>query len=237
MKILEEENTELKIHPPKLICDIPLGDVRPPLPNKHAAIAIIGSAGSGKSSWAISLLTDKLAYKKVFHNVFFVIPPHSRASVANKIFEKHDQEKLYDELTPEILQEIKSKVEHESEEGFNSLLVIDDCTVFLKVKSNEILLRSLIYNRRHLKLSIWVLSQSYTQLPLSIRKCMSHLVLVGKPKNKKEYESIFEELIFLQKDQGDELIKYVFKKPHDFLLSNIETGELYRNFNKLILSD
>lgn len=237
MKIEEEENIELKIHPPKLLCDIPLGDVRSPLPNKHAAIAIIGSAGSGKSSFAISLLTDKLAYKKVFHNVYFVIPPHSRASVANKIFEKHDQEKIYDELTPEILQEIKSTVEHESEEGFNSLLVIDDQTAFLKVKSNEMLLKNLIYNRRHLKLTIWILSQSYTQLPLSIRKCMSHLVLVGKPKNKKEYESIFEELIFMPKDQGDELIKYVFKKPHDFLLSNIETGELYRNFNKLILSN
>ena len=100
---------------------MPLGDVRPPLPNKHAAIGIIGSAGSGKSSWAISLLTNKLAYKNVFHNVYFIIPPHSRASVANKIFEKHDQEKIYDELTPTILEEIKTKVEQESEEGFNSL--------------------------------------------------------------------------------------------------------------------
>ena len=236
MKIEEEDNKELKITPPKLLCDIPLGDVRAPLPNKHAAFAICGSAGSGKSSWAISLLTNKLAYKKVFENVFFIIPPHSRASVANKIFERHDQEKIYDELTPEILQEIKTKVEHESEEGFNSLLVIDDCTVYLKNKSNEVLLKDLIYNRRHRKLTIWLLAQSYTQLPLAIRKCMSHLVLF-KPRNKKEYESIFEELIFLPKEKGDELIKYVFKGQHDFLFSDLERNELYRNFNKLTLSE
>jgi ABC-type dipeptide/oligopeptide/nickel transport system ATPase component len=237
MKIDEEENTELRIKPPTMNCDKPISDtILPPLPTTHSAFGIIGSAGSGKSSWAISLLTNKKAYKKVFENVFFVIPPHSRASVSNKIFEKHDPDKIYDELTPEILEEIKSKVEDESDGGFNSLLVIDDCTVYLKNKSNEMLLKNLIYNRRHLKLTIWLLAQSYTQIPLGVRKCLSHLVLF-KPKNKKEYSSIFEELIFLPKEQGDEIIKYIFQKPHDFMYSNIGTNELYRNFNKLTLTD
>jgi adenosyl cobinamide kinase/adenosyl cobinamide phosphate guanylyltransferase len=237
MKIDEEENTELKIKPPGMNCDKPISDlILPPLPTTHSAFGIIGSAGSGKSSWAISLLTNKKAYKKVFENVYFVIPPHSRASVSNKIFEKHDQEKIYDELTPEILEEIKSKVQAESEEGFNSLLVIDDCTVYLKNKSNEMLLKNLIYNRRHLKLTIWLLAQSYTQIPLGVRKCLSHLVLF-KPKNKKEYSSIFEELIFLPKEQGDKIIKYIFKKPHDFMYSNIGTNEIFRNFNKLTLTN
>jgi adenosyl cobinamide kinase/adenosyl cobinamide phosphate guanylyltransferase len=237
MKIDDEENTELRIKPPTMNCDKPISDtILPPLPTTHSAFGIIGSAGSGKSSWAISLLTNKKAYKKVFENVFFIIPPHSRASVSNKIFEKHDQEKIYDELTPEILEEIKAKVEDESEGGFNSLLVIDDCTVHLKNKSNEMLLKNLIYNRRHLKLTIWLLAQSYTQIPLGVRKCLSHLVLF-KPKNKKEYSSIFEELIFLPREQGDEIIKYIYQRQHDFMYSNIGTNELYRNFNKLTLTD
>ena len=236
MIIKEIENHELQIKPPKLVCDMPLGDVSPPLPNTHAAIGIIGSAGSGKSSWAISLLTNKKAYKGVFHNVFFIIPPHSRASVAHKIFEKHDQDKIYDELTPSILEEIKAKIDHEADEGFNSLLVIDDCTVYLKNKANEMLLKELIYNRRHRKLSIWLLSQSFTQLSLSIRKCLSHLVLF-KCRNKKEYSSVFEELIFLDKDVAEKVVQHIYKDPHDFMFSNIETNTIYRNFNKLEIGE
>ena len=152
MHITEEKN-ELEIRPPEMFCDKPLGDNIPyPLPNKHSAIGIIGSPRSGKTSFAISLLSSTgkyRAYRRIFHNIYFVIPPNSRQSINSKIFEKHDKDKVYDELTPSILEEIKNKVMKESEEGYNSLLVIDDCTVYLKNKENEKLLKDLIFNRRH----------------------------------------------------------------------------------------
>jgi predicted neutral ceramidase superfamily lipid hydrolase len=106
--------------------------------------------------------------------------------------------------------------------------------VYLKNKDNEAMLKKLIFNRRHIHLSVWLLTQSFTQLPLSIRKTLSHFLLF-KPRNKKEAESIFEELIFIPKEISEAVMTYTFKGKHDFLFGNVETGTLYRNFNELVI--
>jgi hypothetical protein len=108
--------------------------------------------------------------------------------------------------------------------------VIDDQTAFLKTASNERLLKYLIFNRRHLRLSIFLLAQSYNQVPLSIRKT---LFTMFAPPNKKEYQSLFEELIFLPKDTADDIVRFAFQNRHDTLMGSTLDGKLYRNFNLL----
>jgi hypothetical protein len=49
-------------------------------------------------------------------------------------------------------------------------------------------------------------------MPLSIRKTISHF-LSYEPRNKKEFTAIFEELIFLDREQGEALTRFVFDKP------------------------
>ena len=193
-----------KIIAPKFKCDNALGDEIPaPLPCMNFAMGIFGNAGSGKTSFLMSLLTSRRpnkVYRGVFDHVYFIMPPHSRASLASSLFDDHPPEKVYDDLDEEVLEEIleKAKETASSEESGNSLIIIDDCTANLKDKAVEKLLRKIIFNRRHYHISLIVLAQSYNQVPLALRKTLSNFICF-RPANKKEVESIFTELVFQPK--------------------------------------
>ena len=90
----------------------------------------------------------------------------------------------------------------------NNLLIMDDVTASLKILDVQMLLEKLIYNRRHCRLSIIYLVQSYNAMPLAIRNKISHLVCY-KPRNKKEMAAIWEDLIFLDKETGKALQRFV----------------------------
>lgn len=232
MKITEYINP-LTWQPPQLSCDNPISkQIKEPLPNTAHFMAFIGAAGSGKTSAAISWLTNKDMYHKVFNNIFVVMPPNSRASLAGNIFKNHPPEKLFDDLTFSVLDFVKSYCETESPLDHHSLLFIDDCAAALKDANIQKILKSLIFNRRHLKLSIQIMTQSYNQMNLSIRKNLSHAVIF-KPRNRKELEIIFSELMFLSKDEQLKLANHVWKEPHSFLYMNTGSNKLYKNFNLL----
>ena len=235
--MITEEQLESapKIIAPKFLCDYSLGEIPDPLPCGSFFWSIIGAPGSGKSSYLISLLSARRpnrAYRGVFEDVYFMVPPASQASVGTSLFLDHPPEKIYPELTGATLGDVMSKVEASAEEGYSSLLVIDDMTASLKDKEVEKLLRKMAFNRRHLHLSIFLLSQNYNQIPLSIRKTFSHFTMFKSP-NKKEFSNIFEELIYQPKQIADEIVRYVFKDKRDTLYGVVTTGQLYRNFSRL----
>ena len=236
VKITEHES-DFKIHAPKMLCDEVLSDEIPAmLPNKNFVMYIAGAMGSGKSSSVVSLLTGKganKAYRKVFENIYFVIPPNSRASLAGSLFMKHPEDKMYDELNSQTLNDIHSKLMKESSEGYNSLVVLDDVAYALKKKENSEGLEKIVKNHRHLRCSLMIIGQTFNSLPLSIRKVISHLLLCGAPRNKKEYISMFDEMLDIPKHEADEIMQYVFKNKHDQLFLDKWNGALYRNFNKL----
>ncbi len=70
-----------------------------------------------------------------------------------------------------------------------------------------------------------ILVQSYNAIPLSIRKTLSHF-LSYKPRNKKDYVAIFQESIFLDKEQGEALTRFVFDAPYQFLFADVNTNQL-----------
>ena len=98
-----------------------------------------------------------------------------------------------------MLNGILEFVKEDAEEKYNSLLILDDVTTSLKDKGLQHLLKQTIFNRRHYRLSIMILVQIYNAMPISIRKTLSHLSSY-KPRNKKKYVAIFEELILLYKE-------------------------------------
>ena len=92
----------------------------------------------------------------------------------------------------------------DGEEKLSNFLIMDDVTASLKNRDVQMLLIQLINNRRHYRLSIICLVQSYNVMPLAIRKTIVHLVCYN-PRNKKEMAAIWEELIFLDKETGEAL--------------------------------
>jgi hypothetical protein len=80
------------------------------------------------------------------------------------------------------------------------------------------------------------LVQSYNAMPLSIRKTLSHFISY-KPRNKKELTAIFEELIFLDRDQGETLTRFVFDAPYQFLFADVNTNQLNKKFDRVTVKD
>ena len=124
----------------------------------------------------------------------------------------------------------------DAEEKMSSLLIMDDVTASLKNLEIQMLLKKIIFNRRHYRLSIICLVQSYNAMPLSVRKTISHLACY-KPRNKKEMAAIWEELIFLDKETGEALQRFVFDKPYSFLFACADTNELTKKFDRILIKD
>lgn len=237
MKITEYENP-LVVVPPGMNCDRPIRESIPdPLPKTASFMGFIGAPGSGKTSLMMSLLTNPETYSKCFHHIFFVCPATSRASINGDPWAKHPQEKLFDELTPQVLEFVHEFSKVASAEKQYTLLILDDCAVELKQKENERILKYLAYNRRHLKLTIWIMSQSYIALPLSIRKALSHCIMF-RPRNKKETQTIYDELLFLPKEQHELLTNHIFPEDDEygFLFLDTNRGRIHKRFNYLELS-
>ena len=120
------------------------------------------------------------------------MPTHSRNSLKNNIFEYHPEEKMYDELNTDSITDIYQKLKSYSDENENTLLILDDVGASLKDHTILKSLKTIIYNRRHLKCKIVMLIQSYKSSPLDIRKLVTNVFMI-KP-SKMEFETLFSEL-------------------------------------------
>ena len=96
-------------------------------------------------------------------------------------------------------------------------------------------LKKLIYNRRHLKCNLIITAQSFTNIPLDIRKNIQNLILI-KP-SKKEMELVFDELFETKKDIFLDIMRMAFDEKHNFLFLNIPTQRLFKNFDEIVIQD
>ena len=53
--------------------------------------------------------------------------------------------------------------------------------------------------------------------------------------NKKEMENIFSEQIEQHKDKFSDVLKILFKDPHDFFFIDTNTQRLFNNWNEIII--
>ena len=223
------KRSQLDFKPPDFLCDKVIHpQITPPLPQTAHAMLICGAPGSGKTSMMVSLLQEKQAYRKVFDHVFVVMPPSSARSLKKNIFAEHD--KMFDDLDVDTMETILEQTRESTKEKENSLVIIDDFGAALKDKDIQRQLKELIWNRRHLRTSIWILVQSYVSVPLQLRKAVSHLIAY-KPRNKVEFHKIFEELIQLPKETAEDLMRFIFDKKYTFMFADCSTGELYKKFD------
>lgn len=235
-----EHPSGLRVEPPEFKCDAIISEnITDPLPNTAFFMGIIGSAGSGKTSLLVNFLTNKDMYSKAFDHVHLFCPKTSLGSLKDDIWEGHPADKMHDVLNYTALDKMEQTCRERAQEKpkpKTTLVVIDDMTVFLKQKDVDEKLRALVYNRRHLYLSIMILVQSYNAMPLALRKTLSHFFLF-RPRNKREAEAIWEELMFVPKTTGAALLRFTFRDKYDFLMGNCGTGEFYRNFNLIDIDD
>ena len=237
--IKEIENKE--IPKPKVIkekMDIYIPDIPKGVPNRNGFISIYtGSGGSGKTNLLLNMFKSKLLYRNKFHNVYYICPMSSFLSIEKHPFSDHD--KVYHELTVNLLEEIYNEliaIKEENEEPEYSCVIIDDMASSLKSNDIQKQLNKMLIKARHIQCSFIFTLQNYYYFPLSLRKQITNCILF-KSKNKKEFETLMHELLFFNKDDSLKLFNYVFDAPYNHLDIDTVDQKIYKNFNELILNN
>lgn len=228
VEIDEVENKEISLkgfkckNDGKINCEWPLSEI------PYCAFLIVnGPCGSGKTNLILNLLTRrKKMYYKQFDKIYIFSP--SLGTVSRNIHLPDDQ------IFPDLdFDELNAIIEKErNAEGKRILLVFDDVIASINKNQKEFL--KLCYNRRHINATIILVSQVYNKIPLEIRKVCSALFFFTNT-NKKEIQSVYDDLILVERPIFDAIIKHCFQGPHDFLFYIVDSQQFFHNFNQLII--
>jgi hypothetical protein len=199
--------------------------------NCHSTNLLIGKPRSGKTSLLYSFFKSRKLLKKIYNNIFIFQPSNSRASMKDNIFGKLPEEKQFEELTYDNLKSVLDTIKSEDPEC-NNCLIFDDMTAFLKNKDTMNLFKELIFNRRHLRTTIYFLVQTWYSVPREIRRLFSNMFIFRT--SKEELENIFTEVIEKHKDCIPEITKLVYDKPYQYLFVNTDSMRMFKGFDELI---
>jgi hypothetical protein len=150
----------------------------------------------------------------------------------DKLFDNLPDEKKYEELTYDNLLNVMNTIKNEKTE-YNNCILIDDMTAYLKDKEVLKLFKELIWNRRHLRTSIYFLTQSWYSIPKELRRVFSSLFIFKT--SIEEFQNIADELFEIKKDIIPDLRKFVYDKPYEFLFVNIDTQRYFKGWDEIQL--
>jgi hypothetical protein len=231
MEIKEIINDKIHLRKMKMNTNHPIpNNENTPFPNYGFSLLVSGRPMSGKTTMVMSQLTnrDGLFYKK-FHKVFIFSP--SLATIEKKIEIPEDQ--IFKEYDIEALQSIIDHQEANRDDPSEVLVVLDDMIADIERDNSKTFTR-MILNRRHLNLSIICTTQSYARVKLKLRKAFSDFILFNTINNK-EISFFFQELTPFSKDETKILTKHLLQDPHDFIMINAYTAQIFRNFNRVMI--
>ena len=157
--------------------------------NGHHTNLFIGKPRSGKTSLLYSLFKSKKLFRKVFQKIYLFQPSASRSSMSDNIFSVLPEDQKFDDLTFDNLNQVMEEIKQE-DKTTNTCIIFDDMTAYLKNPDIKLLMKELIFNRRHLHVSIFFLVQTYKSIEKDIRKLFSNIFIFKVSKN--ELETIFE---------------------------------------------
>mgnify|MGYP003664628795 FL=1 len=251
--ITEIPNEELSVTKIQMNCDQRITDskcrsVAAPLMQTSHFYIISGASGSGKSNLIVNLLKSnkttkdnkhKKSYRNMFNNIILVSP--SAHTIKDSPLENISDDQKFDSLSDEVFELVDLMTDDAIDDNTQTLLILDDVSSQLRLKDNEKKLNQLIKNRRHLNLSIWIVTHKVTDAPPSLRS-NANLIFLFKPKTTREINTIQEEYMMMTKSRADELMNAAYKDRYDFLLidTSLRKGSEFRffkNYNELVFEE
>lgn len=239
-RITIKQHPKIDLKPIKMNCDFKLNskldetELTKSFFNKTNFTLIVGSCGSGKSTFTISFL--KQLYRKIFNNIYLVMPPSSRASIQDNPFEDLADDKVHDELDEDTINYIYEMLKVNSEDDETSLLILDDVQRALKDKFVLKSFKNIIANRRHLKTTTFCLVQNYNALDKSLRSLATNIICFGNL-TPSQFEIIREEHLNIDKDTFKKIRKMCYTEPHDWMLINCDTERIFKKFDEIIYEE
>jgi len=196
---------------------------------------ILGKMGSGKTSLITNFV--KTIFKKAFEHIYVFIPLGSRRSIENDIFGKQlPPDDLYDTLTEEGLDEVIEKLEENSENEENSLLIIDDFQAALKQPDIQMRLQKIVTRMRHMRCSIFILQQNFQKLPKFLRELVTNVITFNIGKS--QLNKLFDETVQIDKDKYQALVDLAFKEKNDYIIINVNGNRnIYKGFDRIVFDE
>ena len=201
--------------------------------NAHTMNLLIGKPKSGKTSLLHSMFEHKGLLRYCFTKVYLFQPVASGASIKDCIFDTLPEDQVYRELNFDNLWEVKCRVEADAEEGLASCIIFDDVTAELKNKDTMKLFKMLAFNRRHLRLSMYFLVQTWFSVPKEIRRLWTNIFIFKCSKN--EMSNIFDEIIEHPIEYMAPIMKMVFDQPYKFLFINTDSQRIFNCWDEILL--
>jgi len=253
MSITEIPNENLAVTKIQMKCDKCITDakgrsVAAPLMDTSHFYIISGASGSGKSNLIVNLLKSnkttkdkkhKKSYRNAFDNIILVSP--SAHTIKDSPLENISNDQKFDSISEEVFELVDSMTDDAIQENKHTLLILDDISSQLRMKENEKILNQLIKNRRHLNLSIWIVTHKSTDASPALRS-NANLIFLFRPKTTREIDTIQSEYMMMSKQRADEIMNAAYKDRYDFLLldTSLRTGSdfrYFRNYSELIFKN
>ena len=241
MNIRETEADEkIKISKFNFSCDDVDESIPKPLPQiLNFFMLICGRPGSGKTSLILNLICKRgKMFNKKFDKVYVFSP--SLLTMKDEPFGELPEEQVHNDLT---LTNFEKALTDINGTGEKCLFILDDVVNDMKRMDMQTILSKALMNRRHLagaggSVSFIITTQVYNKIPAPIRKTASHIILYHT-KNKKEIDTIFDELIIIPQKDFYEILKYCFDKRHNFIYIDVNKSYdkmFHKCFNQLEFS-
>jgi general stress protein 26 len=197
-----------------------LKELHPMLMKYFTNTLFIAPTGVGKTNLIINLLDRPRFYKGKFDKVVLFSNTYHNDNIW-KSCKSIDEENVYLDYDDGILQDIVDQQTEakKQEEPINTLIIFDD--IIQQINKTSSLINSLVMRNRHYYLTIWITTQKYSRVSLSIRNNISYYVLFGI-KNKKEKLFITDEL-------SDNISEDDFNKMWNYALDG-------KNYNFMVIS-
>lgn len=218
-------------------CDDVDEKIPAPLPNQlNFFMLISGKPQSGKTSLILNLVCKKnKIYNQRFNRIYVYSP--SLITLKDDPFGDLPENQLHSELTKENLEQALTDI---ANTGEKVLFIMDDVVNDMKKAGVLTLLNKMLMNRRHLagaggSCSFIITTQIYNKIPITLRKTATQVILYST-KNKKEIDTIYDELILIPKEDYYEILKYCFNKKHNFIYIDVNKEHdkmFHKCFNQL----
>lgn len=245
IQIIEHNKPTLKI--PKCICDSELSDklnnyelLKCAFNKQSSSSLIIGKPGSGKTTFIQSLFSSKNALRGKYTKIYLFCPPRSRESMTDGGLSDVQDDRIYDELNYDTLWEVMELCKMDNEGNhktkYKFMLIFDDMGAYLKNKQTLKLFNELMMNRRHLRISVMFLVQTFYSVSKEMRRLFTNFFIFKV--NKKPLGEIFSEI--LEEENNDivnEIAQTVYDRPHQFLYINSDNGRLFKCFDEIVINE
>jgi hypothetical protein len=245
IEIIEHNHPKLKI--PECVCD---NELNPVLNNyellkiafnkQSSATLIIGKPGQGKTTFVQSLFSNRKALRGKYSKIYLFCPPRSRDSMLDGALNQLDEERIYDELNYDNLNEViemcKEDNNNDCKTKLKFCLIFDDMGAYLKNKNTMKLFNELMMNRRHMRISVIFLVQTFYSVSREMRRLFTNFFIFKV--NKRALMEIFDEILEEQnKDLINEVARLVYDRPHTFLYINSDNGRLFKNWDEILIKE